>query len=248
MRILEAWGRLMGGIAAPFAALGSLTRNARLFHPDGVLYSARVDPLAKEGPIGELAKRLQGPAIVRLSSAWWRNEKEWPDILGIAVRFLDSDKSAAKSPGPRDQDLLFATIPALPLMPVAPLFTRQHDFFANQYPALLPFAVEGLGRVKFRIVTMRLPSNLRTRRQKLEARVAAGTAVLRLEMRSTRPGAIWTDVAMIVLREKSPVDESTLLFDPFRSGRGIVPVGFFQMARAAIYKASYLGRTITRAK
>lgn len=248
MHIMEAWGRLMGGLVAPFVALGSLTRNARFFHPDGLVYRARVDPLAKDGPVGELAKRLQGRAIVRLSGAWWRNEKEWPDILGIAIRFVDLQSPDTKAPGPRDQDLLFATIRKMPLLPLAPLLTNQHDFLANNYSAVLPFVVEGLGRVEFRLVGIRMKSNLPRRRQKLEALAEAGNAMFRLEVKSMKLGKAWRDVAMISLREKSLVDEKTLAFDPFRSGRGIVPVGALQMARAAIYKASVLGRSATRGR
>lgn len=246
MRILEAIGRAVGGIWAPAVALGSLLRNARLFHPDGLVRWARVEPIAKDGMLGDFAQRLAGPALVRLSSAWWRNEKEWPDVLGIAIRFVDSKNIQVQNPAPRDQDLLFATIRRSSLLPIAPLFTNVHDFLANDYYALAPFSIQGLGRVKFRLVPMRLPSDLGTRREKLEARVAAGTAILRIEMKNSKLGAKWREVALVEIREKACVDQEALAFHPFRSGRGIVPVGPIQMIRAATYKASYLGRRLTK--
>lgn len=246
MRILEALGRVVGGIWAPSIALGSLLRNARLFHPDGIVRWARVEPIAKDGMLGDFAKRLEGPALVRLSSGWWRNEKEWPDVLGIAIRFVDSKNIQVQNPAARDQDLLFATILRAPMLPIAPLFTNVHDFLANDYYALAPFSIQGLGRVKFRLVPMRLPSDAGTRREKLEARIAAGSAVLHLELKISKLGAKWREVALIEIREKACVDQEALAFHPFRSGRGIVPVGAVHMARAATYKASQWARELTR--
>ena len=164
MRLMEAYGRLVGGVWAPFAMLGSLTRNARLFHPDGLVFWARVMPIAQDGTLGELAKRLEGPALIRLSSALWRNEKEWPDILGIAVRFVDTKNPNVQRPAMRDQDLLFATFNRTMTLPIAPLWTNVHDFMANDYQAVLPFAVEDIGRAKFRLVPMRLPTEAGKRR------------------------------------------------------------------------------------
>ena len=244
MRIWEALGRMMGGISAPFTTLGSLTRNARLFHPDGALYWARVQPIAKDGMLGELAKRLEGPALVRLSSAWWRNEKEWPDILGIAIRFVEIKKANAPGPPPRDQDLLFATIRRTLTLPIAPLSTNTHDFMANDYFALLPFEVEGIGRAMFRLLPMRLPKQSGKRREKLEARIAAGTAVFRIEMKKAIPGSKWKEIASVELREPAQIDQNDIAFNPFRAGRGIVPTGLVQMIRAATYPASVLGRTL----
>jgi hypothetical protein len=51
-------------------------------------------------------------------------------------------------------------------------------------------------------------------------------------------------VAEIALRERVPVNQQALRFTPFRAGRGIVPSGFVQAARAAAYAASQAGRRI----
>lgn len=244
MRLLEALGRMVGGVLAPFTALGSLTRNARLFHPDGLVFWARVRPIAQDGALGELAKRLEGPAFVRLSSAWWRNEKEWPDILGIAICFVEKKNATVQAPTARDQDMLFATFKRSMTLPLGPLSTNVHDFMANDYYAVLPFAVEGLGRVKFRLVPLRLPAEKGKRRDKLEARIASGTAVFRIEMKQLKLRAKWNEVASVELREPALVNQQNLVFSPFHCGRGIVPVGPTQMIRAAAYAASALGRRI----
>jgi hypothetical protein len=244
MRIGEALGRIVGGIWAPWAALGSLARNARLFHPDGVVYWAHVEPITQDGMYGEFAQRLRGPALVRLSSSWWRGEKEWPDILGIAMRFVNTKSAKVQPATSADQDLLFVTVRRSLLFPFAPFLTNTHDFLANDYHALLPFAVDDIGRVKLRLKTMRIPTQPGKRRDKLAARVEAGTAVLRIEMRPTKLGAKWREVATIDIREKAVVDQKSLAFHPFRSGRGIVPVGAIQMIRAAVYPASALGRQL----
>src|SRR4051812_39945970 len=95
----EVVGRVIGVLAAPFAAMGSFLRGARIFHPDGVLYRAEVRAVAATA----LARSLEGPALVRLSGALWREKpgSEPPDILGVAVRLQPGEQTA--------QDLLFAT-------------------------------------------------------------------------------------------------------------------------------------------
>src|SRR4051812_25702728 len=103
---LEAWGRAIGGVLAPLAAEGSLARGERLFHPDGVVYRADVAALSAEGAIADLARALEGPAIVRLSGATRhaRGGREPRDILGVAVRF----HAEGAEPSAGAQDLLFA--------------------------------------------------------------------------------------------------------------------------------------------
>src|SRR6202162_1228407 len=63
-----------------------------MFHPEGSVYRARVE--AVPGPFSMLAQRLEGPALARPSTAWWRGGKEWLDALGIAVRL-------GRDPAPR---------------------------------------------------------------------------------------------------------------------------------------------------
>lgn len=243
MRTNEAVGRAIGGLLAPITGEGALIRRARFFHPHGVVYRAEVRPLVRAGTVGEMAQRLAGPAIVRLSGGWWKNERELPDVLGIALRLRDQDDLSAQ-PGPRDQDLTFATFRHMWSLPFAPLATNVHDYLANDYYAVLPYYALGLGRIKLRLLPPEVKTVGKNRRERLERAVNGDLAVFRLEMRQTRVGAPWEPVAALDLRERALVDQEQLAFSPFRSGRGLEPVGPFQMIRAATYAASRMGRRI----
>src|SRR4051812_3496321 len=105
-------GRVTGALLAPVTAFVSALRRARMFHPDGVVYRADVEPIPtanRHGAHAQVAARLAGPALIRLSSAWWKGDREWPDVLGAALRFR-SRPVISPVPDPGDQDLLFATI------------------------------------------------------------------------------------------------------------------------------------------
>lgn len=246
MEAREAIGRAIGGLLAPFAAIGSLTRGARLFHPDGVVYRAEVQPLADEGLLGELAQRLSGTALVRLSGALfrWRGVDK-PDILGIALRFKGNAELTAKAVQ-GDQDLLLVSSRSLLRLPFGPFTTKAHDFLANTYYAILPFHVDGLGQVKWRLSTSGVKTTGRNRHERLDQSVCLGIARLHLEVRPAKGGAPWTPVVGIDLREQIQVDQEKLAFNPFRSGLGIHPIGLFQSTRAAVYAASQAGRRAAR--
>ncbi|XXX77774.1 hypothetical protein WMF30_03230 [Sorangium sp. So ce134] len=235
---------MIGGALSPIVWQGSLIRGARLFHPDGVVYCAGVKALAAEGEVGALAQRLGGPALVRLSGGiWrWRSDKveRRPDILGIAVRFRTSEEvTPVASAG--DQDLIFLSARRLWLLPIAIFTTRTRDFLDNRYYAQLPFDVEGLGRAEFRLIPLR-PSTVKgSRLERLERSAAAGLALLRLEVRRAAR-ARWMAVADIELYEPVDIDQNILRFNPFQTGKGIVPSGLLQATRLTTYAASYLGR------
>ena len=236
MGTTEAIGRVIGVLAAPLAAMGSFLRGARLFHPDGLLYRAEVRAVAD----GELARSLEGPALVRLSSALWRDKPgvERPDILGVAVRF---------QPGaPTSQDLLFASFRRAITLPLGPLTTNVHDFLANTYYGGLPFSAPELGRVELRLVPEPVPTSGADRREKLQRAVDAGHAVLWLEARALHVGAPWRRLAAVELRELVPGGGAELHMNPFHDGLGIRPVGLLQAVRSVVYPASQLGRGARR--
>lgn len=250
MRLREAVGRALGWLLAPAAWQGARLRRARLFHPDGVVYRAEVRPIAAEGAAAGLAARLAGPALVRLSGGllrWRGGDRARPDVLGVAVRFRESEAVSAEV-APGDQDLLFASFRFLWSLPLGPLTTDVRDFLGNRYYAVLPFDVAGVGPARFRLVPVRTsPTSAEKggdRRERLERAVAAGAAVLRLEMRLRRRR--WAAVAEIALRERVQVDQQSLRLTPFHTGRGIVPRGLIQATRAAAYAASQRGRGAPR--
>jgi hypothetical protein len=238
MRATEGLGKTLGGLLAPLAGAGSLLRRARIFHPEGAVYTAEVVPLAREAPFDFVAARLEGPAPVRLSTAWWKHGHEWPDLLGCAVRFRDQ---AAPSPYPAegDQDLPFATLRSPLTLPLAVLSTRRHDFLMNDYFALSLFEVAGVGMVRWRLVGPRVHVEGRNRGQRLDRAVQNGVAVFRLEAR----GASWVPVARIELRARAAIDQQALLFSPFRTGRGIEPRGFLHALRVVPYRVSHWVRS-----
>jgi hypothetical protein len=241
MRLSESVGMKLGGVLSPVTAMISRLRHARIFHPDGIVLRAQVDALGQGGPLGRLAERLAGPALVRLSSAWWKGDKEWPDDLGCAVRFRGAT-DISPEPAPGDQDLLFATIRTPFTTLPAVLTTNPHDFLANDYYAVSPFNVPELGSVKWRLVSSGASPEAGSRRERLRRAVEEGRARLRLELRG--PGAFkaWTPVAELHLIEFVELDQAALRFSPFRVGRGIEPRGLVHAMRAWTYARSQAAR------
>jgi hypothetical protein len=234
MKLSEAIGRLIGGALAPLAALGSLARRARLFHPDGVLYRADVEPIADD----TVARALAGSALVRLSGALWRWPRgaKLPDILGIAVRFHPENSRA--------QDLLFATFRTSLELPLALFTTNVRDFLANTYGTVLPSRAPELGLVDFRLVPEPIAGDGADRRDRLERAVRAGRAVFVLQVRERRARARYRGIALLRLREQLEGGGEELRFDPFHAGAGIEPAGFLQAIRALTYPASQMARSL----
>ncbi|HZR09561.1 MAG TPA: hypothetical protein VFA79_13340 [Myxococcales bacterium] len=233
----ERAGVWAGWLLAPLTGTLSLLRRARMFHPEGAVYRARVETVP--GPYAMLGRRLEGPALARLSTAWWRSGKEWLDALGIAIR-VGRDPGAEAKRG--DQDLLFATIRSPWTTPFAPLTTEQHDFLANDYYGVSPFEVAGIGRAKLRLVSSR-PRRLHARKRgaRLVEAVERGEASLQLEIQLEKR---WEPVARIVLLEPAQVDQERLRFSPFRDGKGMAPRGFVHGLRRATYLLSQLARPL----
>ena len=231
----ERLGQAAGFLLAPLAGTLSMLRRARMFHPEGAVY--RAEMVAVAGPFPGLGRRLKGPALARFSTALWRGGSEWMDALGIALRL-----GAAPSETPRagDQDLLFATIQHPWTMPFAPLTTEQHDFLANDYFAVSPFDVAGVGRGKLRLVASR-PRRLqaRDRGARLDEAVARGEASLRLEVQTQER---WEPVVEVRILERAEIDQEALRFSPFRDGKGLTPRGFVHGLRRATYLLSQLAR------
>jgi hypothetical protein len=206
----------------------------------------------EETPFAALASRLKGPVLVRLSSGWWRAGHEWPDVLGIALRFQDEPGAP---PSSEDQDLLLSTSPSLAEFPVAPLLTDVHDFLRNTYNGLLPFTVKGLGTVRIRLRPVTKPRRGAARRpsthagqtanrsQRLAAAVAQKAAVFLLELSH---GNTWVPVVELKLvRARPDVDQAALCFSPFLTGRGVKPEGFIQGLRRGVYALSQAARPIS---
>lgn len=240
-RWLDEIGVALGWLWAPLTGAISRARHARMFHPEGVVYSAEVSALV-DTEFGTLARRLSGPGLVRLSSAWWRGGRELPDALGLALRLHRDPPSAVPAPG--DQDLLFATIRHPWTLPFAPLTTHVHDFLANDYYGVAPFEIDGIGRAWLRAVSAGNSPSASDRAGRLRRAVETGEAVFLLELR--RPGARWQPLATVRLVAPAPIDQERLRFSPFRDGRGISPSGFVHGLRRGTYFTSQLARPAHR--
>jgi hypothetical protein len=243
MGVREALGRAVGGVVAPLVAEASLVRGAAVFHPDGVVYGGEVSSIADEDPLGDLARVLEGEALVRFSSALFRYRAghDPRDVFGASVRFRVDDPRRA-------QDLLFATFRRVWQIPVAPFLTDPHDVLANDFYTVLPFHVPGTpAKLVFRLVPEApVVTEGRDHIERLDLAVATGQVVLSLEARPLERGVDYAPIATITLRERLPIPDGSLRFNPFRDGAGIVPAGFFQAMRAATYPASQLGRRLAR--
>lgn len=214
-----------------------------MFHPEGVVYRARV-AAAPGSELQALGERLAGQALLRFSSAWWRG-KDWPDVLGLALRFRDGPLAEA-SAQPGDQDLLLATIRFPWTTPFAPLATRFRSFLWNHYHAVSPFQVPGVGPAKLRLRAPRIANHgSTTRAAHLEACVASGQALFVLELRRlTTPWLRrrWEAVALVRVEAAVEIDQEALRFSPFHTGRDLKPSGFIHHLRAAAYEASQRAR------
>lgn len=159
-------------------------------------------------------------------------------------------------------------------MALSPLSTHVGDYFDNDYFAVSPFSIgPSRSRVYFRLRPMTRephatptyersdgpPSAVRVavppwrrgarsrpelRRWRLERAIATGSGVLTLGVSESPwgPFAPLVDVALVAIRTVDPPD---LRFDPFRSGRGIIPRGFVHGLRRGVYAASQRARATT---
>jgi hypothetical protein len=247
MRIQDIIGRALGLALAPFSFIGSAIRRDRLFHPDGVIYRAEVKPLVKEGLLKPLSERLAGGALVRLSGAIWKwpEGSRRPDLLGIAVRFRGK-KQVTPQLLPGDQDITFVTASSVLGLVTAALATDSGDFLDNRYHTILPFHLEGVGRVYLRLVPVQSSPSAPDRHQRLALAVAQHKAVLQLEILATELGDSWIGLATIELRERMLIDDEALVFFPGSSGMGLRPLGVLQALRPEIYTASQAGWRLTR--
>jgi hypothetical protein len=196
-----------------------------------------VSPCSDDPRLSGLAYSLSGAAVLRFSSALWRGNHEWPDVLGVALRFHSKEGALSG-----EQDLLLATIRFPWTMPFAPLATNFRSFLWNHYHAVSPFDVAGVGPVKFRLRSPRLHNGSElSRAEHLSRMTAQGRASFELQARRLDVPTLarrWSSVVRLDLQGLVVLDQAALRFSPFRSGRGIRPIGFVHALRAAAYAAS----------
>ena len=239
MGVAELVGRMVGVLVAPLVFLVALVRGARAFHPDGGVFRAEVRATAVDAPLVAVAERLAGPALARLSAAMVRGEVEKPDVLGLGLRF-----GAAGT-----QDLLLATFDGFGprQLRAAMATTDVHDFLHNDYRAVSPFRVDGLG-----LVTLHARGDASgggdgvSRGERLAEAMAAGRARLHVEARPLPPDGDGAPRPLVdlVLVGRASVPPASLRLSPFRDGLGLRPVGFLAGIRWVVYPVSQLARRL----
>lgn len=221
MNRAERLGKIVGYILGVFTALISFIRSSRMFHPVGLLFEAHVK-----------SSRFPTHAMVRLSSAWWK-ENEWPDALGVAIRF-SQHKIHNVNPLKDDQDLLLVSFSEAWQTPFSPFITDQKDFLKNEYFSVGLFEVNG-ETVRYKLVPHEPPAIKGTRSEKLLEAVLAGEACFVLYENGK-------EVAVIKLMRTLHFDQEALRFNPFQNGLGIRPRGFLQYLRIGTYRLSQWAR------
>lgn len=235
----EAIGRVIGAMLAPVAAMVARLRGGRALHPAGTVCAGELTATTDDPALADLAHRLAGAAIVRMSGALWRRPGK-PEMLGCALR-LRGPRALEVEPDPDDQDLLFATARAAWAVPLAMFRTDPDDYLHNVYYTLGCLDVDDLGAVELRLVPLALAvSDDDSRGERLLAAMTAGQARLRLELR--RPHGRWQTLGELRLLGRLELDERALCFSPYQTGQGLRPRGFLHAMRGPTYAAAQLPR------
>lgn len=238
--VREAIGGAIGRWLAPAVAKLTRLRESRMFHPVGYTFAGHIEPVIG-GHFDLLGPRLDGRVLVRVSGALWKNEREWLDVLGVALRIRPGQGEAlTERPADGDQDLLFATIRSPLTMLLAPLATDGTTFL-QEYWAVAPFEAPPVGRIELRLVPIGTADIGGTRIAKLREAVRRGQAGWWLEARKTLTLG-WHPVAQIWLEREHAVDQAALAFDPFRTGGNFTPTGLVHAIRKAVYAIAHRTR------
>jgi hypothetical protein len=232
MKSGESLGLLIGYPLGLITGTISFLRSARMFHPCGKLVKAQVKNLNPS------FLKLHPHVMIRFSSATWKY-KEWPDVLGLSLRFSTNEYFSEKENGD-DQDLLFASFKHPWQTPIGPLLTRFHDFFQNDLYAISPF--EAGGEIVYFKITPHKTSVSEKNRDVTFSKNIEEHAVLRLWSKERK--SAWQPLADITLEHSFELNQEELFFNPFRCGLKIYPRGFVHHLRIGTYKFSQKGRTI----
>ena len=193
----------------------SASRGRRIFHPRGAAYAARFTAVAGHGGAAAeiFADGFAHDALVRLSRGLGLRPP-LPDVFGLALRLPD-----VYGPGGH-QDFLLASsgegVAGRRLL--RPTFGAR----TGMYSSLLPYEAGG-GRL-------------------LVGARRAGEAADAFDLLVARPRGRWRVAARLTLTGR--LDDAVareLRFDPWNSGRGLVPAGVVNRMRGAAYRGSRHG-------
>src|SRR5690554_6067357 len=221
----------LGRAASPLVSLGNSIRESRVFQPNGICFHAEASP--KRGlpsHFRNLANRLSGDALVRLSGGLWQAEHRLlPDVLNCSIRF--KAWPPMEEPTADAQDLVLLSTRAPWALAIDSLTTKQHDYLLNEYYSLAPLEIDGRQNISLRLIPNVEPGPGQTREEKIRAAVNASDVVLDLQIRENDRGTEWKPLLEIRLEREVQLDSENLHIWPFRDGQGIRPQGWLEVLR-----------------
>lgn len=221
----------LGRATSPLVSLGNSLRESRVFQPSGICFHAEASP--KHGlpsHFRNLAHRLSGDTLVRLSGGLWQEEHRLlPDVLNCSIRF--KAWPPLEEPTEDAQDLVLLSTRAPWALAIDSLKTNQHDFLLNEYYSLAPLEIDGRQNISLRLIPNVEPGPGQTREEKIRAAVKAGDVVLDLQIRENDRGTEWKPLLEIRLEREVQLDSENLHIWPFRDGQGIRPQGWLEVLR-----------------
>ena len=230
---------------APVLTFGTLLRQARIFHPRGIYFKAKVEPAMDVDPkFAELADHLsKGDTLMRLSAAMSKMRRGvLPDVLGVAMRFnttANDDYAVQKN----TQDLLMVTSKTAMMLPFAMLRTNQNDFLANLYYGMGCYALADQSGMQLRLTPLRQAGGSgQDRYDMMREAVATDEVAFMLEVASPTKPDHWMPLVRIRLLEEVEMDDRKVSFWPFSAAQDIRPQGFIQFMRPVPYLSSQWAR------
>lgn len=244
-RFSEVLGLWAGSMLAPLVTVGSLLRQARVFHPRGIYFQAKTEPAQDVDPqFAQLADGLsKGDALMRLSAGLSKMRRGvLPDVLGVAVRF-NTAANADFAVQEGTQDLLMATSRSVLTLPLAALRTNQDDFLANLYYGMGCFELADQTGMRLRLTPLKQSgSSGEDRYEMIRNAVGTDEVAFLLETASAAKPDQWFPLVRIRLINEVQMDDHKMSFWPFYTGQDIRPQGFIQYMRPVPYLSSQWAR------
>jgi hypothetical protein len=212
-------------------------RGARVFHPSGALFAARLELDATSPTVTALGGPATHPVLVRVSKGAG-TPGSLPDLLGIAVRLTDLPDGPV--------DLLFTTVGRH--RATGALLAPATGWCARPYSTLLPYRADGVR------VTLGLRPQQPGRARGADpqtARDAVRGDALTFSLMEKRARTPWTPVGRLLLdlpmpdgaADDGPGGADPVTFDPVVNAHPrLRPVRALAGVRAAAYTGSRRGR------